>query len=102
MTKEIFIGYLNHCKDFDKQLEQWQNTLCTTIFESPLIEAAWCLQNDFLKVAFSEEGIDWITWWLYEKSGSDLQAYDENGDELPTDTPEDLWEIVKHYQLQNS
>lgn len=52
---------------------------------------------------FSDEGVDWVNWWLFEKPGlfkNSLpnEAYDEDGNIIPTDTIDDLWNLVKDYQ----
>jgi hypothetical protein len=47
---------------------------------------------------FDEEGQDWINWWLYEKDGNpELKAWDENDNEIPTETIDDLWNLVKDH-----
>jgi len=50
-----------------------------------------------LKVYYSEEGVEWIDWWLYEKfspSGEVLTAHDKDGNEICTNL-EELWVIVE-------
>ena len=55
--------------------------------------------NTILELTFNANGIDTINWWLYEKSISpDLGIY-YNGKELPSDTIEDLWELVKDNRI---
>ena len=51
---------------------------------------------------FSEEGEDWINWYLYERIGFDgkvLEAWDENDNPICYNI-ESLWETVKPYRKQ--
>ena len=65
------------------------------------------LYSDFNKVVeicistnFTEEGQDWINWWLYERKGcGDVinEAYDVDGNVIKLDTLEELWNLVSNY-----
>jgi hypothetical protein len=55
-----------------------------------------------LKSVFTEEGYDWISWYLYERVGFNnktLTATDENGNEICHNI-ESLWDTVKPYRKQ--
>lgn len=68
------------------------------IFDSPIVEYGNSIFNQLLKALFHPEGVDWIEWWLYEKNGdSELKVWNEYGDEIPSTTKEDLWELIKNY-----
>jgi hypothetical protein len=55
--------------------------------------------EDVLGLLFQEEGVDDINWWLYEKCECpDYKMWDKDGNEIPTETLYDLWEIVKDYR----
>ena len=58
-----------------------------------------------MKLHFTKEQRSLIEWWLYEKflpDGSMLILKDENsGDEIPTDTPDDIWELIQKYEEKN-
>jgi len=48
---------------------------------------------------FSEEGLDWIDWYLYERvsfSGKNLEAFDKEGKPICFDIPS-LYATVKEY-----
>ena len=55
--------------------------------------------DSLLKLHFSEKQRSMINWWLYDKflpSGDVLILNDNNTkEEIPTETPEDLWEFIK-------
>lgn len=69
------------------------------IWDTDLIEYGNLMFDRVIKAYFTDEGYDWICWWLYEKDGNpDMKAWDESGDEIPTDSFDDLWELVKDYR----
>jgi hypothetical protein len=58
--------------------------------------------NLLMKCAFKEEGEDWISWYLYERTGFDgkvLEAWDENSNPICYNL-ESLWDTVKPYRKQ--
>ena len=58
-----------------------------------------------MKLHFSKQQRSIIEWWLYEKflpDGSMLILKDENtGNEIPTDTADDIWELILKYEEKN-
>lgn len=44
-----------------------------------------------LKEVFTDGGCDWISWWLYEEGRN---AWDNNGEVIPMDTVEDLYNFL--------
>ena len=61
--------------------------------------------DSFLKLHFNQEQQNIINWWLYEKflpTGDSLNLIDKKTeDEIPTDTPEDIYEILKNLENEN-
>lgn len=55
--------------------------------------------DNLLNISFNNKQIDIIYWWLFEKylpSGDVLELMDQaTGEKIPTDTPEDIWEIIE-------
>ena len=55
---------------------------------------------------FNKDQRSIIEWFAYEKflpSGDMLVLNDaESGDEIPTDTPDDIWELIQKYEEKNS
>lgn len=100
MTKEGFIKLIENAQNYNKELDRWSD-FGIDLFELPISELGWNFLNVVLPELFSDEGVDWINWWLFEKpgfGGDPNQAYDEDGNVIPTDTIDDLWNIVKDYQ----
>ena len=65
-------------------------------FEEPFVQAIEAL----LTLHFNKNQKQIIEWWLYEKwnqlDGGGLQLNNsETNEELPSDTPEELWELVQ-------
>tara|TARA_Y100000592_G_C5417866_1_gene291626 strand:- start:695 stop:1108 length:414 start_codon:yes stop_codon:yes gene_type:complete len=61
--------------------------------------------DSFLKIHFNQEQQNIINWWLYEKflpTGDSLNLVDKKTeDTIPTDTPEDIYEILKNLSTKN-
>lgn len=98
MTKELFTKMILEIQNFGNIVDRMCDVLGTNFFESPLAEVGWDLINTLINSHFDEEGQDWINWWLYEKDGNpELKAWDENDNEIPTETIDDLWNLVKDH-----
>lgn len=96
ITKNEFISLIESYKSYSKELDKWCKLV--PMFDSKLINTVENMFVKNLKIQFTEEGYDWITWWLWEKNGNpEMKAWDENKEEIPTETIEDLWDIVKNY-----
>jgi len=58
-----------------------------------------------MKLHFNKHQRSIIEWWLYEKflpDGNMLILKDEKtGDEIPTETPDDLWVLVQKYEKKD-
>ena len=59
-----------------------------------------------MKLHFTKEQRSIMNWWLYEKflpSGDVLILNsEETGEEIPTETPDDIWELIQKYEEKNS
>lgn len=101
ITKEKFIETINNIVKLNKEYDRWDDfginlwELPIGVLMSEIIDASYTW-------AFTEEGIDWISWWLYEREsfygGEPNKVFDENNKEIPSETVEDLWELVKEYR----
>lgn len=68
-------------------------------YESDFVEHAEELFNSLLKLLFTEEGIDTINWWLYEKSTDPDLKMSKDGEELPCETLDDLWLLIREERV---
>lgn len=101
MTKEGFIKLIENAQNYSKELDRWHD-FGIDLFESPISELGWNFFDTILQEFFTDEGIEWITWWVYDRisitTGEPLKVYDNDGDVIPTDTIDDLWNLVKYCQ----
>ena len=96
ISKEEFIKLINDYKKWDDRITQICGLLKVDIFTADWIEYSSVLFEDTISFLFTEEAQEDIFWWLWEKDGrSDMKMWDADGKEIPTETVEDLWEIVK-------
>lgn len=100
ITKEEFIDLISKQQKWSDRVDKVSEILnVPTLFESDWVEYASILFDKTLDFLFNEDGVDDINWWMYEKAGNpSLKMWDESGREIPTDTIEDLWELVKDNQ----
>lgn len=100
ITKEKFIDLILKQQKWSNRVDEVSEVLnVPTLFESDWVEYASVLFDKTLALLFNEDGIDDIYWWMYEKSENpELKMWDESGKEIPTDTVEDLWNLVKNNQ----
>lgn len=102
ITKEQFTELINTVLSFNKELDRWDD-FGIDLFNLPLGDISSRMSELTYTNLFNDDGIDWINWWLYEKPAlfkgeADNQAYDENNKVIPTDTIDDLWNIVEKYR----
>lgn len=98
ITKEQFISIINKYINWDKRIDEVGDVLNICPLEMDWVEFGAIIFTDFLRVIFTEEGEDTISWWLFERRGNpEMKMWDNEGNEIPTETVEDLWNIVKNY-----
>lgn len=102
ITKEKFINIIDSIEIFDKELDNWYD-VGIDIIESPLIESVWKVFQETLSIFFTEAGIDWIYWYLFENhsinTNEPLPCYDENNKRFYVRNSEDLWNLVQEYKI---
>lgn len=104
ISKEDFVKIITEYKNWTDRVHQVADILGLDILNSDWMDYPNFLFQDFIKSHFDEEGVDWIDWWLFEKpmfSEGEGQAWDENHVEIPTETVEDLWNIVESHRLND-
>lgn len=101
MTKEFFIQLIEKVETYQKEVDKFAN-LGFPIFDMTIYEIPWTIINLTFKSHFNEDGVDWIDWYLFERlsfTGEVYPYYDENNNPVYVRTPEDLWNLVKDYQI---
>ena len=98
IKKEAFIRFINNYKYANDRtlLLKVEHAIDFVNFEEPFIQAIEAL----LELHFNKNQKQILEWWLYEKwnqpNGDVLQLENtETGEELPTDTPEQLWDLIQ-------
>ena len=58
--------------------------------------------DSLMKLHFSDRQRSMINWWLYDKFLPDgnmlVLNSEETGEEIPTETPEDIWELLQELE----
>lgn len=100
MLKEEFISLISEYQNWSSKLDKISEVLnIPNLFECSLLEYSEILFNKTLRLLFNEDGVEDISWWIYEKAGrKDMRMWDSEGNEIPTDTLDDLWNLVKDNQ----
>lgn len=102
ITKEQFTKVIEDTLKLNKEYDRWDDfgiNLC----ELPIGDTVADLAESIWDITFDEDGVDWINWWIYERpalfEGDEVnKAYNEDGSEIPTETVDDLWNIVKKFR----
>lgn len=100
ITKEEFINLIENYQKWDSRLEEVSKVLnIPSLFDIDWVDYGATLFETTIDLLFESDGADDISWWLWSKCNNpDLKMWDSNDNEIPTDTVEDLWEIVKDYR----
>lgn len=104
ISKEDFIKVITKYQSYRNKVDQISSILGTYFLDSDWMEYPHFLFQDYISSHFGVEGADWINWWLFEKplfTEGEAQAWDENHNEIPTDTVDDLWNIVENHRLND-
>lgn len=98
ISKEEFFKILDEQKAQSERIDKL-NDAGLSLWDSDIVEYGNIMFDTVIKAYFTEEGADWIFWWLYEKAGNpEIKAWDEDHDEIPMETKEDFWRCVKQYR----
>ena len=91
ITKELFIELLEKVQKHDAYLDTYD----IIQFDHPFVDFGFDMFTRLLNIYFTETGVDWITWYLWER---DVDKYYWIGD-VQYEVPdlESLWELVKPY-----
>lgn len=97
ITKEEFTSLILDYQKWSNRIDEVSEILkAPTLFECDWVEYTSKLFDKTLNFLFDEGGVDDIYWWIFEKSGNPgLRMWDNEGNKIPTETIDDLWNIVK-------
>ena len=102
ITKEQFTKVIEDTLKLDKEYDRWDD-FGINLWELPIGDVVANLAESIWDITFDEDGVDWINWWIYERpalfEGDEVnKAYNEDGSEIPTETVDDLWNIVEKFR----
>ena len=98
IKKEAFIKFIENYKYANDRtlMLKIEQAVDFVSYEEPFVQSIEAL----LELHFNKNQIQIIHWWLYEKwnTGDEtvLQLNNtETGEDLPSDTPEELWDLIQ-------
>ena len=102
ITKEQFTKVIEDTLKLNKEYDRWDD-FGINLWELPIGDIVADLTESIWDITFDEDGVDWINWWIYERpalfEGDEVnKAYNEDGSEIPTETVDDLWNIVEKFR----
>lgn len=92
--KEQFHKYIKEYQH-QQELVEGVSQYFREFWDSDIIEYGWRMFDELLNAYFTEKGIDWIYYFLYENPN---KSYYVNEVKLPLETFNDLWELIKDYR----
>lgn len=88
MVKGNFIEVVNSLEAINSRCFKLSE-MGIDIADSDIVSNAECIAMAIFKENYTDEGIDWIMWWV-----PDIKAYDEEGKEIIS-TLDELYEYVE-------
>ena len=88
LSYSIFKKQIELIQQFNKSIEEFENTFKCNISEMDVVQYTWKLFDNFLESHFTPTGVDLINWWLYEPVEKIVFESDE---ETTLNTIQDLW-----------
>ena len=102
--KELFCGILQNLQFVNGRTLGMKHDYKINMmdYDDPFYTA---IENLF-KLHYTQEQRNVINWWLYDKylpTGEVLILTDkEDGEVIPSDTPEDIWDLIKEHEKKNN
>lgn len=104
MKFETFEKMYNLVKDHHKMVEDLYTSLKIDLQESPLNDTAFLLFETIIIETYGKTGMDWVTWFMYEKEGyenpEEMKAWDKDGNEICRNLLE-LWQMLERDCLKS-
>jgi uncharacterized protein YvpB len=98
IKKEAFTRFIQNYKYANDRalMLKMEHAIDFVNFEEPFVQSIEAL----LELHFNKNQLQILHWWLYDKwntgDESVLQLNDtETGDEIPSDTPDELWDLLQ-------
>ena len=98
ITKEEFIGLISSHIEWLDKIERVSKILGINIWESSCTDYASLLFEKVMNLVFQEPEVDTIYWWMFERRKNKDLKMKIDGKEVPSETLDDLWNLVKDYR----
>ena len=105
ITKEEFAKFIDNYKEFSEGIERFEKAITGSEFTCNLLETDWGdavgkMLDSFLDSHFTEEGVDYICYWLWEDE-EDKKVIIDTEDmfgitetEYPLNSLDELWNYL--------
>ena len=111
IDKDLFFNLISQIHNVDCFVNELYR-IKFDITDNPLFAAYYYMLDRVWEAYFTEDGVDIINWFIFEHHsiGDDfdsllnmiepgqLSMKDENGNNIPMDTIDDLWNYVKNFR----
>lgn len=94
--KDEFTELIQSCIEQDQRIDDLRKIFSTS-FDDPIMDWGYKIFDMLLNMYFTKEGVNWISYYLWENS--EKCYYDENDKRVPLETINDLWNIVREYRI---
>ena len=94
ISEEKFIKLLRECEMQDARVDLF-NKIFPAAFDSPMIEFGYFMFHEVMRAHFTEEGVSWIDYYLYENPE---KCYYQDEKKIPLETPDGLWVLIESYR----
>lgn len=97
MTKEEFLELYKDIEVFINASDRLtHNEALNSDFVWNYFELGWKIVEKSLLQVLPQEALEEINWWFFEKPylKKGVHMKDAEGNPIPTETPEDLWNII--------
>lgn len=96
MVKDNFIKVVSSLDAINSRCYELSN-MGIDIADSDVVTNAENIAMAIFKENYTDEGVDWIMWWIYERSvDPDIKAYDKEGEEILS-TLDELYDYVESF-----
>lgn len=100
ISKETFLKTIESHRKYNEIVDNLSELLKAPIlYEANIISIPFEWFDTILETNFSEEGIDWINWYLYDRPKDNPTVTLADGQTIDIDTDEKLWEFVRYYGI---
>lgn len=95
ITKEQFKDLISSYIKNEDRVSEISDVMHVCLFEMDVIDYSSRLLCKILPILFNKYAVDNISWWIWERRDNSSLKMHIDEQEIPSETIDDLWEIVK-------